>query len=289
MKLPVFLFFVLLACCGSAGSQEFIDDTEWAEAFERKLAQLADEGGGMTIGEVKKALSGKLDGKVPLSEGSAAVAVGGSIDISSGVSPAVVAIGSVYKCEECDKWHLDGFSSGWILSPEGLVVTNAHVFEGGSGDVPGVMGRDGRVFAIREIVAADPEADIAVLRIDAGGGGLPFLTLADKASVGEEVHVVSHPQGRLWCLTSGRISRFHRQYHEDDKAPIDRMSVTADFAGGSSGGPVVNARGEVVGMVSSTSTAYSEASGCKEHPNPDVQMIFKDCVPLKSLRNVIAD
>jgi S1-C subfamily serine protease len=64
------------------------------------------------------------------------------------------------------------------------------------------------------------------------------------------------------------------------------MSITADFAGGSSGGPVLNKNGEVVGMVASTLTAYSDSSDCKTHPGPDVQMVFKDFIPLPSLRSM---
>jgi serine protease Do len=289
MRLPVIFTFAFLVWAGVGFSQDFIDDVEWSEAFEKKLARIAEEGRGLTMGEVKEAVSGKIDGRVSAPKKTATVGDKGPIDIYASVSPAVVAIGSVYQCGECDKWHQDGFSSGWILSPDGLVVTNAHVFEGGKKDVPGVMTRDSEVFPIEEIVAVDAEADIVIFRINTRGGKLPFLPLAEKASVGEEVHVLSHPQGRLWCLTSGRISRFHRQRYVEGKVPTDWMSVTADFAGGSSGGPVVNARGEVVGMVSSTQTAYSEASECKDHPEPDVQMVFKDCVPLKSLRGVIGD
>jgi len=254
--------------------------------FESKLAALAQSGRGISMGRVRSAISkaaGKrlspppIDSKFPESPS----------DSYGSAAAAVVAIGSVYQCDECDKWHQDGFSSGWIFSPDGLVVTNAHVFEGEAGDWPGVMLRDGSVFAIEEVVAADPHADVAVVRFDPDGKKLPALRLAETARVGEEVHVLSHPQGRLWCLTSGKISRFHRQSEKKDARPSEWMSVTADFAGGSSGGPVLNSRAEVVGMVASTTTAYSEPGTCKAHPEPDVQMVFKDCVPLKALRELM--
>jgi serine protease Do len=281
-------FFVCLSVLGTgfAGAQEFIDDQAMSSQFEAKLAALAESGRGISMGRVRSAISkasGKrlstppIDFKTPESPS----------DSYGSAAAAVVAIGSVYKCGECDKWHQDGFSSGWIFSPDGLVVTNAHVLEGEAGDWPGVMLRNGSVFAIEDVVAANQEADIAVLKIDPGGKKLPALPLAETAGIGEEVHVLSHPQGRLWCLTSGRISRFHRQTDKREGRTTEWMSVTADFAGGSSGGPVLNSRGEVAGMVASTTTAYSNAVACKEHPDPDVQMVFKDCVPLKALQDLI--
>jgi S1-C subfamily serine protease len=198
----------------------------------------------------------------------------------------VVSIGSIFQCGKCEEWHSGGAASGWIASPDGLIVTNAHLFENGKDDPIGVMTLDGEIFAVKEIVAADVEKDIAILRIDPGNKTLRALPLANSAEPGEEVHVISHPQGQYYCLTSGKISRFHRDHFKEDQEPTDWMSITADFAGGSSGGPVLNKNGEVVGMVASTLTAYSEASDCKTRPGPDVQMVFKDCIPLPSLRSM---
>jgi S1-C subfamily serine protease len=198
----------------------------------------------------------------------------------------VVSIGSIFQCGKCEEWHSGGAASGWITSPDGLIVTNAHLFENGKDDPLGVMTLDGEIFAVKEIVASDVEKDIAILRIDPGNKTLRALPLANSAEPGDEVHVISHPQGQYYCLTSGKISRFHRDHLKEDQEPTDWMSITADFAGGSSGGPVLNKNGEVVGMVASTLTAYSEASDCKTRPGPDVQMVFKDCIPLPSIRGL---
>ncbi len=271
----------------NSAAQEFIDDAALALTFEEKLGAIAVNSDVLTLGEAQDALK-KAEGRRIPSTKKQQEAAGHSTTTSlyESAVPAVVALGSVYKCRECEKWHQGGFSSGWIVSPEGLIVTNAHVFEREAADVPGVMLRDGSVYPVDEIVAADRDADIAILRIKSQKP-LPALPLAEASAVGEKVYVVSHPQGRMWSLTSGLISRFHRQSYEDNGRATDWMTVTADFAGGSSGGPVLNSRGEVVGMVSSTTTAYSEATGCKENPDPEVQMVFKDCVPLKALRQVI--
>jgi S1-C subfamily serine protease len=287
MKRTLVFMLAWMALICASESQEFIDDEGMAAEFEKKLSLIAERGRGWTMAEAKTAAQRKNGFRISLPDESPGQDAANSKNLYDRVAPAVVAIGTVYRCAECRKWHQDGFSSGWILSPEGLVVTNAHVFDGATSDVPGVLTRDGQVYALEEMVVMDPAADVAIFRIQAEDKKFPFLRIAEDASVGEEVHVVSHPQGRLWCFTSGRISRFHLQRYDEDKKPTEWMSVTADFAGGSSGGPVLNASGEVVGMVSSTLTAYSEASNCKNHPDPEVQMVFKDCVPLNVLRSML--
>ena len=289
MKALRCLAAALAAWIGCAFGQDFTDDAALSSAFEEKLGKVAAAGGAMPLGKAQKALEKTWNGKFPAPESQPAATGRGGLPGSflDSAMAAVVAVGTVYKCGECEKWHQGGFSSGWIFSPDGLVVTNAHVFEGREGDVPGVMLRDGSVFPIAGVLGGDRDADVAVFRIDAGGRRLPAKRLAGGASVGEQVYVVSHPQGRLWSLTAGLISRFHRQDYGGDGRATDWMAITADFAGGSSGGPVLNARGEVVGMVSSTTTAYSDPSECKEHPGPEVQMVFKDCVPLKELKGFL--
>lgn len=278
-----FLLTLFIGLC-HADEPVFIDDQKLAAEFESKLGQLAQKENLLTLDKARESIDEMKSQKVPLPspEGSSTE----SKSLYEKCAPAVVAIGTVYQCRKCDKWHQDGFSTGWIASPDGLIVTNAHLFDGDTDDGLGVMTRAGQVFPVKDIVAADRNSDIVILQIDTGGKKLPALSLADSASPGEEVSVISHPQGRLYCLTNGRISRFHRQKYEENSKPTDWMSITADFAGGSSGGPVLNTRGEVVGMVASTLTAYSENSECKAHPEPDVQMVFKDCVPLTSLRSM---
>jgi len=278
----VFIFSALILGVCHAEEPVFIDDHKLAAEFESKLGQLAQDDQLLTLDTARQEIERNQSKKIPIPEFE--IPSPDSKSLYEKCASAVVAIGTVYQCRKCDKWHQDGFSTGWLASPDGLVVTNAHLFEGNTEDGIGVMTRDGRVFPVKEILAADRNSDIAILQIDTGGKKLPALPLAATASPGEEISVISHPQGRLYCLTSGKISRFHRQSYEENTSSTDWMSITADFAAGSSGGPVLNTRGEVVGMVSSTLTAYSDDTDCKNHPVSDVQMIFKDCVPLTSLR-----
>lgn len=244
MMLRIAILPALLIAICHAGEPLFIDDQKLASNFEAKLGRLAQEGNLLTLNKARKSIDRRKNEKIALPRFHPLLPE--STSLYEKCAPAVVAIGTVYQCRKCDKWHQDGFSTGWIASPDGIVVTNAHLFEGETNDGLGVMTRDGRVFPVKEILAADRDSDIAILQIDTDGEKLPALSLAESASPGEDVSVISHPQGRLYCLTNGRISRFHRQKYEENSKPTDWMSITADFAGGSSGGPVLNAKGEVL-------------------------------------------
>ena len=217
------------------------------------------------------------------------------------VMPAVVVVGSIYKCNNCSDWHLGGMASGWLLADNGLVVANHHVFGEDSGHRFGVMTADGEVFAVTAILAADRAGDAAIARIDTRGRQLPSLALGQRPACGDAVSVISHPAGRFYSLTRGIVSRFHRR--QDDSATgtarpaavldLDTqttapiwMSVTADFAVGSSGGPVFNADGEVVGMVSRTFSSQAKRNH-RRHGQFGTQMVFKDCVSLDTLLKLI--
>ncbi len=223
--------------------------------------------------------------------------------------PAVVVIGSIYKCDSCSKWHLGGMASGWLLSDHGLVVTNHHVFTEEVNHYFGAMTSDGNVFAIRTILASDRDGDAAIAQLDTRGVVLPFLRLGQAAACGDPVVVISHPAGRFYSLTRGVVSRYHR--HDADPATMAKsdgivhaprkrtrdetlqdtpapvwMSVTADYAVGSSGGPVFDSSGDVVGMVSRTYSTQASKHH-RRHDSFGNQMVFKDCVSLDTILGLI--
>ena len=279
-------FLLALAASLQAEGTIIIDDEALSANFEQKLSRIAARGKSLSSRAAHQATVRCHGDRIALPKYAPPPAQSGEESLYRRCAPAVVAIGSVYKCDKCDDWHQDGFASGWIVSPTGLIVTNAHVFQPDSTDRVGVMTQDGEVFAIQEILASNTNGDATVFRIDTGGKTLHCLPIARTASPGEDVTIISHPMGRFYCLTTGKISRFHREKNAQGDTST-WMSVTADFAAGSSGGPVLNARGEVVGMVSSTLTAYSENaenSQEKDTHGSEVQMIFKDCVPLEVIR-----
>ena len=223
--------------------------------------------------------------------------------------PAVVVIGSIYKCDSCSKWHLGGMASGWLLSDHGLVVTNHHVFTEEANHYFGAMTSDGNVYAIRTILASDRDGDAAIAQLDTRDVVLPFLRLGQAAACGDPVVVISHPAGRFYSLTRGVVSRYHR--HDADSATMAKsdgsvhaprkhtrdetlqdtpapvwMSVTADYAVGSSGGPVFDSSGDVVGMVSRTYSTQASKHH-RRHDSFGNQMVFKDCVSLDTILGLL--
>jgi len=296
----------------SAGRAEtpVFDDDELTRGFLRGLVGVATADGVLT-GERAAAESAERigSGAVVSRRSGESPCVPGDRGLYDSVVPAVVAVSSIHTCERCSDWHLGGTGSGWILSPDGLVVTNHHVIERDKGHRLGIMTADGQVYAVTGVVAADPTGDAVVLRVDTRGRRLPFLALGRAPACGSPVSVVSHPVGRYYCLTEGVVSRFHRQAATKGEPAVENaphpgprpaattagkpvwMSITADYTVGSSGGPVFNARGEVVGMVARTvtsSNAKRDEGNPRRRPLAGETIVFKDCVSTETLRRLVA-
>ncbi len=295
------------ATTGAAPTHPVIDDEALAREFVSGLATIVDQAGGepgsaaINSREAARQLVAAAGRQVRLPPSPTLCTLRPEESLYEAVMPAVVVVGSIYKCNNCSDWHLGGMASGWLLADNGLVVTNHHVFGEDSGHRFGVMTADGAVFAVTEILAADEAGDAAIARIDPRGRRLPALPLGGQPACGDPVTVISHPAGRFYSLTKGVVSRFHREPNHAAAAANRQsaagggpaataqsvwMSVTADFAVGSSGGPVFNADGEVVGMVSRTFASQAKRTH-RRYGNFGSQMVFKDCVSLDTLLRLI--
>src|SRR5690606_40855503 len=149
------------------------------------------------------------------------------------------------------------------------------------------MTADGRVFPVKETLAGDKRADVAILRVDSvdqRGERATFepLELADGSRVGQAVRVISHPDGRHYTLTEGIVSR---RYRDTRHGGTRWMTITADYARGSSGGPLFDEAGRVVGMVASTSSVYYDHDDDGDPRN--LQMVWKQCVPVENIRALL--
>ncbi|WP_224996340.1 serine protease [Cesiribacter sp. SM1] len=190
---------------------------------------------------------------------------------------SVLVIGTLYKCSRCPNDHIRA-ASGFVISDEGVGVTSYHIFQGNATDERAdiahvAMDYQGNVYPIKEVLAASKTDDIAIFRFDAGEERLQALPLGTGASIGSDVQVIGHPHSMFYSFTKGTVSRLY--WREGG----EKMSVTADFAQGSSGGPVLNNKGEVVGVVSATLSLYNTDN--------NLQMVSKETIPVKAILSLL--
>ncbi len=146
-----------------------------------------------------------------------------------------------------------GMGSGFIVSPDGIIMTNAHVVK--DANEVTVKLTDRREFRAK-VLGSDPKTDIAVLKIDARN--LPVVTLGSTKNlqVGEWVLAIGSPFGFENTVTAGVVSAKGRSLPDDSAVPFIQTDVAVNP--GNSGGPLFNARGEVVGI---NSQIYSQSGG----------------------------
>jgi serine protease Do len=189
------------------------------------------------------------------------------------VTPAVVAIQSVFKPDsnsrlmegpqlppgflppgfeipEQPQQPVRGLGSGFIVTPDGYILTNNHVVANAERVTVGLS--DGRIFTAK-VVGRDPSTEVALVKIDATG--LPTLPLGDDSTVqvGDGVMAVGNPLGLNFTVTSGIISAKGRSGSLRDLfqpryAVVDFLQTDAVINPGNSGGPLVDMQGQVIGI-----------------------------------------
>jgi putative serine protease PepD len=150
--------------------------------------------------------------------------------------------------------------SGFVVSSDGLIVTNAHVVEG-AGEVAVKVGTDGDQLPA-EVVGIDPSRDLALLDVD--GSDLPALQLgdSDQVEVGDATYAIGNPYGLDHTLTTGIVSALDRQLQAPDGATIDgAIQTDAALNPGNSGGPLLDASGKVIGVNAQIATGGGEQGG----------------------------
>jgi len=144
------------------------------------------------------------------------------------------------------KRELRGVGSGIIIKADGHILTNSHVVENATKIQ--VLISSGEEYPA-EVIGADPKTDLSVIKITPAKP-LPFLKLgdSDKVVVGEWVVAIGHPRGLDQTVTQGIISAKNRRGITDPSSYQDFLQTDAAINPGNSGGPLLNLRGEVIGV-----------------------------------------
>jgi Do/DeqQ family serine protease len=151
-----------------------------------------------------------------------------------------------------------GEGSGAIVSPDGLVLTNFHVIQGATKIEVQLV--DGRMLRAK-VVGADPESDLAVLRVEEKN--LPYMNLgnSDGLQVGDVVLAMGNPFGISNTVTMGIVSALSRRRVSDTNPFEDFIQTDAAINPGNSGGPLVNTDGELVGINTAIFTRTGTTAG----------------------------
>jgi serine protease Do len=182
--------------------------------------------------------------------------------VAARLNGAVVNVDSAARSTEEDRSRLviprrwpdeggarEGSGSGFIIDPAGYILTNFHVIDGA--DRLTVKLRDGRMFRA-QVVGIDPAIDVALLQISAHDA-LPVAPLGNSGSlrVGEWVCAIGNPLGYDHSVTVGVVSFLGRKVFDPSLDALIQTDAAITF--GNSGGPLINARGQVVGITTAIS------------------------------------
>src|ERR1700754_3929920 len=186
-----------------------------------------------------------------------------TVSAPSNATPGVMSPHDVYESAKDSVAYIttgEGTGSGFVVSDDGYVVTNAHVVEGANGQIKAKIG-DGKTLDAK-LVGQDASTDLALLKVDASN--LKPLALGDSSTVqvGDPAYAIGNPFGLDRTLTTGVISALQREIQSPNGFSIDDVLQTdAAINPGNSGGPLFNGAGQVIGVNSQIESTGSSAGG----------------------------
>ena len=225
------------------------EEQEYYEDFREYFANyyVGEPGVNMPRGEIGTGVTVKL---WPLSESDLPLQ-----EIYEAVSPAVVGVTTYLEGQEYSQ------GTGVVFTADGYIITNTHVLSGG--DTATVVFSDGAEYEA-EVIGADEVSDIAVLHIQ--GEDLPYARFGDSSGlqVGDAVVAIGNPLGQAYSgtMTNGIISAINRNISYNGHS-MTLLQTNAALNEGNSGGPLVNAAGQIVGITNMKimSTYYATVEG----------------------------
>jgi S1-C subfamily serine protease len=241
-------------------SAEYAEPQAIARRFTAELTRLAKQGKAPTpVALFEQAERAKTCTVAPLPDPGQKL---GPEAIYARARSGVVVVGAVFQSKSQGHKHA-ALASGFVIHKDGVIVTNYHVLEAFQhARAVGAMTEDGRVLGIKAVLAADSLNDLAIIRADAGN--LTPLPIAANVPVGAAVYCLSHPaldteetETGFYTFTQGIVCGKFR-LGVTDPTPVDVLAITADYAKGSSGGPILNEHGAVVGVICQTRALFHD-------------------------------
>lgn len=189
-------------------------------------------------------------------------------EVAQRAKKALLRIGWFYLCTKCSRWHVN-LAGGYVITSDGAAATCYHCV-----NPKGVTMRegylialdsDGTVLPVTAVIAGDSIIDAAIVRVS--GKSFTPLAMNDRVAPGDPVYLYSDPMGVAGYFSDGMVNRFfwrtggrHGDPNTLGGARSFRMHVSTDWAPGSSGAPVLDACGNVVGHVAVISSLQKKPS-----------------------------
>jgi len=190
-------------------------------------------------------------------------------DLAARCKESVVVVARLVRMGATNDWVALP-ATGFFISTSGGFVTSSHVIHNPDYEGMVVLAGDGRLFPVQGVIADDEECDVAVLKAEVGL--VAALPLEAAGQAGTRVAVLSHPVGRFFTYTQGAVTR--RSFQHTSSSFQEKLEISAEFGPGSSGAPVVNSYGNVIGWVATLRT----------WPNPAIRdgavsptLTFREC------------
>lgn len=264
----------------------FVDNNQFNSNFENKTAELIKTESFITVEQAAKDLVAVEGKKIQIPLAKQRKKAMDDAAIAKAIEPSFVAYGTAYDCGNCHRAHVNT-ASGYVISEEGHIVTNYHVIEGyleskqGTNLAMTIQMHDGEVYLVKEILSAFKDADLAIVKVDTKGKKLIPLPLGNTAEVGANVYVLSNPAPMTHYFTTGKVARNYVSPVSKTHI-LPQTDITADYAAGSSGAPIVDQYGNLVSTVSSTRSIYYDMKDQK-----NLQMVVKTTKPVILLKELI--
>lgn len=278
----------------AAQPADAIDDEALLLAIEARCAELRGKGELLPVSKLRAGAEGGrgcgLPALAPRTEPLSPP------DLYQRTLQSTLIVGHYHPCEECERWHFSA-ASGFAVSADGAVATSWHLLLDDPAMPDALLAAAdlrGHVWPVQRVLAADPRSDLCVVQIPARD--LVPLPLRPGVRVGEAVWCLSHPDHQFAVFTAGMVARRYVLREPpgvgEPDAPASAVAtgpaatflhVTVEFAGGSSGAPVLDACGNVVGVAQSTTTMVHDFAS----EQPDVQMVLRTASPAAALAAIV--